>query len=179
MGKKKNKNNPINKFISSLSSRERILIMLAVGFIIAFLIFALIRYGFGIGNTENLPVESNIVEITFEQYKEDVKSTDKKLIYVDNSSQEKYESFKEVVEQTIANREMKVSFLDLNKISDEELIGFMNQISITKESYIVPLLLVIEDGKVVDNSQGVLTDIELQDFLSRNSIGYKKVSNNE
>lgn len=179
MGKKKNKNNPINKFISSLSSRERILIMLAVGFIIAFLIFALIRYGFGIGNTENLPVESNIVEITFEQYKEDVKSTDKKLIYVDNSSQEKYESFKEVVEQTIANREMKVSFLDLNKISDEELISFMNQISITKESYIVPLLLVIEDGKVVDNSQGVLTDIELQDFLSRNSIGYKKVSNNE
>lgn len=179
MGKKKNKNNPINKFISSLSSRERILIMLAVGFIIAFLIFALIRYGFGIGNTENLPAESNIVEITFEQYKEDVKSTDKKLIYVDNSSQEKYESFKEVVEQTIANREMKVSFLDLNKISDEELISFMNQISITKESYIVPLLLVIEDGKVVDNSQGVLTDIELQDFLSRNSIGYKKVSNNE
>ena len=55
----------------------------------------------------------------------------------------------------------------------------MNQISITKESYVVPLLLVVEDGKVVDSSQGVLTDVELQDFLSRNSIGYKKVLNNE
>lgn len=179
MGKKKNKNNPVNKFISSLSSRERILIMLAVGFIVAFLIFALIRYGFGIGNTEKLPVESNIITITLEQYKEAVKSKEKKLIYVDNSSQEKYESFKQVVEQTLANREIKAHFLDLKEISAEELLGFMNQISITKESYVVPLLLVVEDGKVVDSSQGVLTDVELQDFLSRNSIGYKKVLNNE
>lgn len=179
MGKKKNIKAEINKVVNSLSGRERILIMLAVGFIVAFLIFALIRYGFGIGNTEKLPVESNIITITLEQYKEAVKSKEKKLIYVDNSSQEKYESFKQVVEQTLANREIKAHFLDLKEISAEELIGFMNQISITKESYVVPLLLVVEDGKVVDSSQGVLTDVELQDFLSRNSIGYKKVLNNE
>lgn len=179
MGKKKNNKKQINKFINSLSSRERILIMLSIGFIIAFLIFALLRYGIGIGNNDFLPTESSIVEITLEQYEIDVKSIEKKLIYVDDSSQENYESFKGVVDTTISNREIKVDFLDLNKLNDEELMNFMSAVSITKESYIVPLLLVVENGKVVDSSQGVLTDIELQDFLSRNSVGYKKVNNNE
>lgn len=179
MGKNNKINNPVNKFIGSLSSREKILIMLAVGFIIAFLIFALIRYGFGIGNVENMPVESNLVEITLEEYKQYVKGEEKKLIYVDNSSETTHKSFKETIEAGLANREMKVYFLDLNKLEDVGLIDFMDQVTITKESYMVPLLLVVKDRKVVDSSQGILTDLELQDFLSRNSINYKKATNNE
>lgn len=179
MGKKDNKNNPVNKFIGSLSTREKILIMLAVGFIVAFLIFALIRYGFGIGNVENMPVESNLVEITLEEYKQAVKGEEKKLIYIDNSSETTHKNFKETVENGLANREMKVYFLDLNKLEDVELIDFMDQVTITKESYMVPLLLVVKDRTIVDSNQGILTDLELQDFLSRNSINYKKATNNE
>lgn len=173
------KNNSVNKFIGSLSKREKILIMLAVSFIMAFLIFILLRYGFGIGNVENQPVESNLVEITFEQYKQSIQSKEKKLIYIDNSSESTYDSFKETLETAMNNREMKLYFFDLNTIKDDNLIDFMNQLDITKDSYMIPLLLVVESGKVVDSSQGILNDIEIQDFLSRNSIAYKKVSNNE
>lgn len=178
MGKKVN-NNPVNKFIGSLSMREKILIMLAVAFIVAFLIFALVRYGFGIGNVEDNAIDTNIVDISLENYKEAVKSKDKTLIYVDNSKESTYQSFRETVEGVMSAKDMEMKFLDLDKIKKDELVVFMDQIDITKDTYMIPLLLVVENGKVVDSNQGILTEIEFQDFLSRNSIAYKKNSKNE
>lgn len=179
MGKNSNNNSLVNKFISSLSFREKILIMLAIAFIVAFLIFALARYGFGIGNPEDNIIETNIAEITLENYKEAVKSKDKTLIYVDNSKESTYQSFRETVEGVMAAKDMKMKFLDLDRLKDDDLIVFMEQLDITKDTYMVPLLLVVENGKVVDSNQGILTEIEFQDFLSRNSIAYKKSSSNE
>ncbi|MEI3530244.1 MAG: hypothetical protein V8Q75_04115 [Bacilli bacterium] len=179
MGKKNNHNSSVNKFINSLSTREKILIMLAVAFIVAFLIFALARYGFGIGNVEDSEIDTNIVEISLDNYKEAVKNKDKTLIYVDNSKESTYKSFRETVESVMAAKDMEMKFLDLDKVKNDDIIVFMEQLDITKDTYMVPLLLVVENGKVVDSNQGILTEIEFQDFLSRNSIAYKKSSNNE
>lgn len=179
MGKKINKNSPVNKFVNSLSRREKILIMLAIAFIVAFLIFALLRYGLGIGNNENQVVDTNIVEITLENYKEAVKNKEKTLIYVDDSKETTYKTFRETVEGVMTAKNMEMKFLDLNTVEDDQIIEFMEQLDITKDTYMIPLLLVVENGKVVDSSQGILTEVEFQDFLSRNSIAYKKSADNE
>ena len=98
------------------------------------------------------------------------------MIYVDDSSNETYKNFRDVVELEVSNRSLVVDFFDINNLSDEELMDFMKQTNITKEEYVLPLILVVEDNKIVDSNQGVLTDVEFRDFLSRNSIGYKKAS---
>ena len=137
--------NQVKEFIVSLSMREKILIMLAVGFIVGFLIFLLLRYGLGIGNVVVEPIEKNISEITFEKYKEDIKSADKKLIYVDNTTLSTYAEFRPTVDSMLINRSIEVSFLDLSKVTEDELINFMNQTEVTKDSYMLPLLLVVEN----------------------------------
>ena len=101
------------------------------------------------------------------------------MIYVDNSKESTYKSFRETVESVMAAKDMEMKFLDLDKVKNDDIIVFMEQLDITKDTYMVPLLLVVENGKVVDSNQGILTEIEFQDFLSRNSIAYKKSSNNE
>lgn len=173
MGKKKNKNKNIKKFIKNLSKSERILLMMAIGFVVGFLIFVFLRFGLGIGNAS---IESSINQITFEEYKEAVTSKNKRIIYVDDSTIETHKDFKEVIEDEMDNRSMKIDFFDVNNLSDEELMEFMKQTVVTKDEYLLPLILVIDNNQVVDSSQGVLTDVELRDFLSRNSIAYKKVT---
>lgn len=173
MGKKKSKSKAINDFIKTLSKRERILMMIAIGFIVGFVVFCFLRYGLRVGNPKDV---SNLNQLTFEEYKEAVTSKTKRMIYVDDSSNETYKNFGDVVELEVSNRSLVVDFFDINNLSDEELMDFMKQTNITKEEYVLPLILVVEDNKIVDSNQGVLTDVEFRDFLSRNSIGYKKAS---
>lgn len=171
--KKKSKYVAINEFIKTLTKRERILMMIAIGFILGFFIFSFLRYGLRVGNPKDV---SNLNQITFEEYKEAVTSKEKRMIYIDDSSNETYKDFKEIVELEVSNRSLVVDFFDVNNLSDDELMEFMKQTTVTKDEYILPLILVVENKKVEDSSQGILTDVELRDFLSRNSIGYKKAS---
>ncbi len=149
-------------------TREHKYIILALSSIlIAFFIYTGVSFVLqNVGTVEN-----TFEEIDLGTYEKISKSEEKEIVYIATKNSDLNREYEDILIEVARSRKTKVKFLDLGLIKERnQIIGFMNAIDLTKDTYIEPMLIIFENGTVKDSLFGASTKKELIHFLDKNRI---------
>lgn len=150
-----------------MTKEHKYIILALSSILIAFFIY--IGVNFVVQNTAT--VTSVLEEIDLATYERISKQTDKEIVYIATKDSEINKEYEDILVDVVRGRKTKVKFLDLGIVKERnQIIGFMNTIDLTKETYTEPMLLIFEDGTVKGSLLGVSTKKELIAFLDKNRI---------
>lgn len=115
--------------------------------------------------------QGGLIEIEYKEYKEYYeKASDKKLVYIagdDDNSRE----FLPIINAVLKDTGVQAYYLDMTKIiTAGKETEFMGLTDATKESYMIPMVMVIENKKVVDTIQGYTDRDTLKKFIEKNKL---------
>ena len=150
-----------------MTREHKVTILTLSSILIAFFIYI------GVSVTlQNLAtVESTLEVIELSTYEKLSKGADKEVVYVATKNSEVNKEYEDILVEVVRNRKTKVKFLDLGLVKERnQLIGFMNTLELTKDSYTEPMLIIFEDGNVKASLLGASTKKELITFLDKNRI---------
>ena len=133
--------------------------------LIVIIIALLIFLGFHFFRKEQ-PVESNFTEISLEKYTELLNSSDKIIIYI-SSKNDFSKEYEENIKTVLKQKDTKIYYLDLSKLTGEDIVTFMNANELTKDNYVEPMILVIKDSQIKDKILGVVPKAEIMNFLDK------------
>lgn len=121
---------------------------------------------------QNITTTKDILEeIDLATYEKFSKGIEKEIIYVATKNSEVSKEYEGVLVDVLKNRRTKMKFLDLGLVKERnQIIGFMNAMELTKDSYTEPMIVIFENGAVKDYLLGSSTKKELTTFLDRNRI---------
>ena len=133
--------------------------------ILIIIIGLLIFLGFRFFRKEQ-PIESNFTEISLEKYTELLNSSDQTIIYI-SSKNDFSKEYEENIKTVLKQKDTKIYYLDLSKLTGEDIVTFMNANELTKDNYVEPMILVIKDSQIKDKILGVVPKAEIIEFLDK------------
>lgn len=139
--------------------------MKRIGILVAVLVLA-VSFTTGCGKKEE---KNYLDEITLSDYLELKNKKQDAIIYID-SNDDISAKFKKSLNSILNDLDTKVKYLDTTKFkNDEESMKFMNADKFTKESYEVPVLVVVKKGNIDVYTSGYTDDEKIRNFVRANS----------
>jgi len=113
--------------------------------------------------------QGGLIEIAYKDYKEYYsEKQDRKFVYIAGDDENSTE-FLPILNQVLKEERVQAYYLDMTAvIKAGKETEFMGLADVTKESYVVPMVMVIENKKVVDTVQGYTDKASLKKFIERN-----------
>lgn len=136
--------------------------LIGVPFIIAVLIFLFIKFIW-------LPGFS-FEDMSVEDYVSFYNSNSEGIVYVTKDDAVMKEEFEEVIGSNFQGKNIKVYKLDLTNVSGDDEQKFIDANEFTDESFVIPMLIYIKDGKVEDSILGYVPDYKMDEFILNNNI---------
>lgn len=149
---------------------KRNIIFYGIPLLLAIIIFLLIR-------TFN-PFAYSFNEITLDDY---IKINEEKdgtyFIYVYNDDLDEGEVYTNIIKTVMEDKKTKVYSLDYQKIESDkntkkfiEANEYTKTISENNEGYMIPMVLIIENGKVKASIMGTTEEKDFSDFVKINEV---------
>ena len=97
-------------------------------------------------------------------------SNNEGIIYVTEETAAMKDEFEKVIGKNFSDKNIEVYKLELTNMSGDEKQKFIDANEFTDEQYIIPMLIYVRDGEVVDIVGGYVPDYVMVDFITKNNI---------
>ena len=97
-------------------------------------------------------------------------SNNEGIIYVTKQDAVMNAEFEEVIGKNFEEKNIEVYKLDLTEVSEDEEQKFIDANEFTDEQYVIPMLIYVNNGTVVDIIDGYVPDYVMEDFIVNNNI---------
>lgn len=136
--------------------------LIGIPFLIAVAIFLFIRFVW-------LP-EFKFKDMTVDEYVSFYNSSSEGIIYVTKEDAVMKEEFEEVIGKQLYNKKIEVYKLDLTEVPGDDEQKFIDASELTDNEYVIPMLIYVKDGNVVDSILGYVPDYKMEEFVLNNNI---------
>ena len=140
----------------------RFLKLVGIPFIIAVGIFLFIRLVWLRGFEFN--------DMTVDEYVSFYNSNNEGIIYVTKDDAVMNQEFEEVIGKNFEDKKIEVYKLNLTEVSGDEEQKFIDANEFTGEQYVIPMLIYVNDGAIVDVIEGYVPDYVMLEFIATNNI---------
>ena len=141
---------------------KKTLKLVGIPFIIALAIFLFIRFVWLKG--------FEFADMTIDEYVSFYNSNNEGLIYVTKQDAVMNAEFEEVIGKNFEGKNIEVYKLDLTEVSGDEEQKFIDANEFTDEQYVIPMLIYVNNGTVVDIVDGYVPDYVMAEFITNNNI---------
>ena len=141
---------------------KRFLKLVGIPFIIALAIFLFIRLVWLKG--------FEFIDMTVEEYVTFYNSNNEGIIFVTEETTVMKDEFEEVIGKHFEGKTIKIYQLDLTEVSGDEKQKFIDANEFTNEQYVIPMLIYVKDGAIVDVIEGYAPDYKVLEFITNNNI---------
>ena len=149
---------------------NRFLKLVGIPFIIAIAIFLFIRFVWLRG--------FEFTDMTVDEYVTFYNSNGEGIIFVTRKVEESEENdgfdenaeFEEVIGKNFEEKNIEVYKLDLTDVSGDEEQKFIDANEFTEEQYVIPMLIYVKDGAIIDVIEGYVPDYVMSEFITSNNI---------
>lgn len=141
---------------------KRFFKLVGIPFVIALVIFLFIRFVWLKG--------FEFKDMNVDEYVTFYNSNNEGIIYVTEETATMKDEFEEVISKNFVNKKIEAYKLDLTNMSGDEKQKFIDANEFTDEQYIIPMLIYVRDGEVVDIVGGYVPDYVMVDFITKNNI---------
>ena len=141
---------------------KRFLKLVGIPFVIALGIFLFIKFVWLKG--------FEFTDMTVDEYVTFYNSNNEGIIYVTEENATMKVEFEEVIGKNFEGKNIEVYKLDLTNVSGDEEQTFIDANEFTNEQYVIPMLIYIKDGAVVDIIEGYVPDYKITEFIANNNI---------
>ena len=110
--------------------------------------------------------------IDYSGYKKVISSTGTNILVIGQTSCGYCIKAKPILNQIVADKNIKINYLNITNLSDEERQKFTSKLDYFNDNtkWGTPLTLIIKDGKVIDSANGLLDYDGYVDLFSRNGL---------
>ena len=114
----------------------------------------------------------NITFIGYDRYNDIYESEEKALVIFGKDGCGNCDSFKPVINEIAGEKEMKVYYVDLTGLTEENAYQVMGSLTYLKDksSFITPLTVVLENKEVKDAKEGYVDKETALKFLQDNGM---------
>lgn len=141
---------------------KRFLKLVGIPFVIAVGIFLFIRFVWLRGFVFS--------DMTVDEYVTFYNSNNEGIIYITEEKAIMKDEFEEVIGKNFEDKNIKVYKLDLTDASGDEKQKFIDANEFTDEQYVIPMLIYVKDGAIIDVIEGYVPDYVMLDFITKNNI---------
>ena len=141
---------------------KRFFKLVGIPFVIALVIFLFIRFVWLKG--------FEFKDMNVDEYVTFYNSNNEGIIYVTEETAAMKDEFEEVISKNFSDKNIEVYKLELTNMSGDEKQKFIDANEFTDEQYIIPMLIYVRDGEVVDIVGGYVPDYVMVDFITKNNI---------
>lgn len=141
---------------------KRFLKLVGIPFLIAIVIFLFIRFVWLKG--------FEFTDMTVDEYVTFYNSNNEGIIYVTEDTATMKDEFEEVISKNFEEKNIKVYKLDLTEVSGDDKQKFIDANDFTNEQFVIPMLIYVKDGTIIDVIQGYVPDYVMLDFMTNNNI---------
>ena len=141
---------------------KRFLKLVGIPFVIAVGIFLFIRFVWLRGFVFS--------DMTVDEYVTFYNSNNEGIIYITEEKAIMKDEFEEVIGKNFEDKNIKVYKLDLTDASGDEKQKFIDANEFTNEQYVIPMLIYVKDGAIIDVIEGYVPDYVMLDFITKNNI---------
>lgn len=141
---------------------KKFLKLVGIPFIIAVGIFVFIRFVWLRG--------FKFSDMTVDEYVTFYNSNNEGIIYITEEKAIMKDEFEEVIGKNFEDKKIKVYELDLTDASGDEKQKFIDANEFTDEQYVIPMLIYVKDGAIIDVIEGYVPDYVMLDFITKNNI---------
>lgn len=141
---------------------KKFLKLVGIPFIIAVAIFLFIRFVWLRGFEFN--------DVTVDEYVTFYNSNNEGIIYVTKETAVMKDEFEEVISKNFEGKTIEVYKLDLTNVSGEQEQKFIDANEFTSEQYVIPMLIYVKEGAIIDVIEGYVPDYVMLEFITSNNI---------
>lgn len=140
----------------------RFLKLVGIPFIVALAIFLFIRFVWLRG--------FEFIDMTVDEYVSFYNSNNQGIIYVTKDDAVMNNEFQEVIRKNFEGKKIEVYKLNLTEVSGDEEQKFIDANEFTDEQYVIPMLIYVKEGSIVDVVDGYVPDYIMSEFIITNNI---------
>lgn len=140
----------------------RFLKLVGIPFIIALAIFLFIRFVWLKG--------FEFTDMTVVEYVSFYNSNNEGIIYVTKDNAVMNNEFEEIIGKNFEGKKIEVYKLNLTDVSGDEEQKFIDVNEFTDEQYVIPMLIYVKDGAIIDVIEGYVPDYVMLEFITTNNI---------
>lgn len=116
--------------------------------------------------------EAGFTEVTLDEYLELLKSSEKQIILVARPTCYYCQKFTPVLKQVKEEMKLKINYINTDKLTEDDWTKFQDSLDYLKnEEWGTPLILVVEDGKLIDQNSGYTELEKTKEFFKNNGLG--------
>ena len=119
----------------------------------------------------NNSIDGDFIEVNVNEYIKALNSEEKEIIYLGAFDCPYCIQLNGILNEVIKERNIKVNYLDVRKIKEEEIEDFKNSHGfITNVQWRMPTILIVKDGGIFDILVGVQEKEVLNNFFKKNGF---------
>ncbi len=141
---------------------KKFLKLVGIPFVIALAIFLFIRFVWLRG--------FEFTDMTVDEYVTFYNSNNEGIIYVTEETAVMKDEFEEVIGKNFEEKTIEVYKLDLTDVSGDEEQKFIDANEFTSDQYVIPMLIYVKDGAIIDVVEGYAPDYKVLEFVTNNNI---------
>lgn len=141
---------------------KRFLKLVGIPFVIAVAIFLFIRFVWLKG--------FEFTDMTVDEYVTFYNSNNEGIIYITEETAVMKNEFEEVIGKNFEAKNIEVYKLDLTNVSEDEKQKFIAANEFTSEQFVIPMLIYVKEGTIVDVIEGYVPDYKMLEFVTNNNI---------
>ena len=108
--------------------------------------------------------------IDFEEYEKLLNSDEKNIIVVGQSTCAYCVQAKIILNEIAEENDIKINYLNISYLTEEEGEEFENSLDYFENSWGTPIMMVVQDGEMIDIVEQLVTKDEYVEFLEENEV---------
>lgn len=115
-------------------------------------------------------VDSNLNKLDYSKYDELINKNENNIIVVGQTGCSYCESAKPVLNALAKKYEMSINYLNITDLSEEDQGKVVNSLDIFSGDFGTPLIMVVNNKKVIDSIQGFESEEKYVNFFKKNNL---------
>ena len=113
-----------------------------------------------------------IISNSIDEYLNLLKSSDKQIILIARPTCGYCEKFTPILKQAMEDMNLTINYVNTDNFSSDDWTKFQSSFDyLASDEWGTPLTLVVQDGKIVDTSNGYVELDAIKEFFAKNGLG--------
>lgn len=111
-------------------------------------------------------------KVSIDEYLNLIKSSDKQIILIARPTCGYCEKFTPILKQAMEDMNLTINYVNTDNFSSDDWTKFQSSFDyLASDEWGTPLTLVVQDGKIVDKSNGYVELDAIKEFFAKNGLG--------
>ena len=115
--------------------------------------------------------EAGFKNISVKEFNKILNSKKKSIVIVARPTCMYCEKFAPVLKEAKDKMNLKINYIDTDEFGEDDWYEFTSSLEFLQGEWGTPLLMIVQDGKLVDKNNGYVEYSDLEKFLNRNGFG--------